>query len=101
MTNSVKKIGKLKVCSKGHEFYKSSDCPVCPKCWSGYYKDKNQSDFPKIGAPALRGLVGAKIKNLKQLTKFTEKELLEFHGMGPKAIGLLKLALKKHGLKLK
>src|SRR5438309_1005170 len=42
----------LKTCSRGHEFYKSSDCPVCPKCWPGFY-EKNKSDFPKLAAPAL------------------------------------------------
>lgn len=27
-----------KTCSRGHVFMKSSDCPVCPKCWPGRYK---------------------------------------------------------------
>ncbi len=38
--------GKLKVCSRGHRFQKSSDCPVCPICWPGQRK-KLKSDFPK------------------------------------------------------
>ena len=91
----------LKICSRGHEFYKSSDCPVCPKCWSGYYKDRNQSDFPKISAPALRALLNAKIMNLKELSKFSEEEILELHGMGPGTMPKLREALKKKGLKLK
>ena len=24
--------GSLRVCNNGHEYYKSSDCPVCPTC---------------------------------------------------------------------
>lgn len=24
--------GKLKICEKGHQYYKSSDCPICPVC---------------------------------------------------------------------
>jgi hypothetical protein len=25
-------VKQLKICSKGHRFYKSSDCPTCPVC---------------------------------------------------------------------
>lgn len=93
--------GTLKVCSRGHEFYKSSDCPVCPKCWEGYYKKRAQSDFPFIGAPALRALQNAKITTLSDLRKYTEKELLALHGFGPKALGILKEALAERGLSFK
>lgn len=88
--------GTLKVCSRGHEFYKSSDCPVCPVCWPGRYK-KLMSDFPKTSAPALRALHNAKITKLRDLTKYTEKEISSLHGMGPKAMGILKKALKEQG----
>lgn len=88
-----------KTCSRGHVFYKSSDCPVCPKCWSGYYRQKNQGDFPdKLAAPALRALLHAGILNLTQLSKHTEKEVLALHGMGPGSIPLLKGAMKAKGL---
>jgi len=83
-----------KTCSRGHVFYKSSDCPICPQCWSGYYKKKSLSDFPeKLGAPALRALLSAKIINLKQLSRYSEKEILQLHGMGPSSIPKLKRAL--------
>lgn len=85
------------MCSRGHVFYKSSLCPVCPTCWPGQRK-RLQSDFPeKIGAPALRGLHGAKLTKLSMLTKYTEKEMRALHGVGPKAIRLLKDALRKEG----
>ena len=29
----------MKTCSRGHTYTRSSDCPVCPKCWPGYYKE--------------------------------------------------------------
>jgi len=94
--------GTLKICSRGHEFYKSSDCPVCPKCWPGYYRKQSQSDFPeKISAPALRALLNAKIMNLAQLAKYTENKIADLHGMGPKALGQLKIALKAKGLSFK
>jgi hypothetical protein len=24
--------GTLRICDKGHQYYKSSDCPICPVC---------------------------------------------------------------------
>lgn len=64
---------------------------------------KAQSDdaFPKIGAPATRALEAAGYTNLKQLTKVTEAELAQLHGMGPKALGILREALKAKGLSFK
>jgi hypothetical protein len=59
----------------------------------------SSSDLPpKLGAPAERALAGAGIKNLKQLTKFTEAEIKQLHGVGPNAIGKLRQALADKGL---
>ena len=56
------------------------------------------SDFPKgIGKPALRALASAGFDRLDQLTRGTESELLALHGMGPKAIGIIKAALRTQG----
>ncbi len=90
----------LKICSRGHEFYKTSDCPVCPKCWPGYQK-KLQSDFPKLAAPALRALKNAQIERLSDLTRISELELSNLHGIGPNALKTLKQALMEKGLTLK
>lgn len=90
------------VCSRGHTFYKSSDCPVCPKCWSGYYKDEKRGEFPKgMSAPALRALLNENINNLEDLSKYSEKEILKLHGMGPASIPGLRKALKEKGLAFK
>lgn len=59
------------------------------------------SNFPKIGAPATRALEAAGYTNLKQLTRVTEAELAQLHGMGPKALGILREALKAQGLAFK
>lgn len=92
----------LKTCVRGHKFEKTSDCPVCPICWSGYYKKKMQSDFPSnLSSPALRALYNSKIKNLKELTKFTEKEISKLHGIGPNALYKLKSELKLKKLSFK
>ena len=60
-----------------------------------------ESNFPKIGAPATRALEAAGYTNLKQLTKVTEAELAQLHGMGPKALGILRDTLKVEGLSFK
>lgn len=59
------------------------------------------SPFPKIGSPATNALLAAGYKNLKQLTKVSEAELGQLHGMGPKALGILRDALKAQGLSFK
>ena len=56
------------------------------------------SAFPKIGKPAERALANAGINKLVQLSKHTEADLLALHGMGPKAMGILKAEMKKAGL---
>ena len=58
----------------------------------------NQNDLPKTSAPAQRALESAGITSLKQLTKVTKEELLQLHGMGQKALGILREALKTKGL---
>jgi hypothetical protein len=55
----------------------------------------------KLGAPAERALANAGIKNLKQLTRFTEAEILHLHGVGPYAMGKLRQALAEKGLSFK
>jgi len=87
----------LRICSKGHKYYKSSDCPVCPIC-----ERKAEADFLNtIAAPARRALEREGIDTVIKLSKFTEKELLQFHGMGSGTIPKLKKALKEEGLSLR
>jgi uncharacterized protein YdhG (YjbR/CyaY superfamily) len=59
------------------------------------------SNLPKIGAPATRALNAAGYSRLEQLTKVTEADLGQLHGMGPKAIGILRETLKEKGLSFK
>jgi hypothetical protein len=63
------------------------------------HSDQQASDFPKgIGKPAKQALDVAGYTRLEQLTQVTEAELLKLHGMGPKAIGVLRVALHERGL---
>jgi predicted RecB family nuclease len=95
---AVKK-GNLRVCSKGHEYYKSSSCPVCPVCEN---EKRPVSDFlALIAAPARRALENAGITDLEQLAEYSETEILKLHGMGPGSIPKLQKALSEHGLKFR
>lgn len=51
-----------------------------------------------LAQPALRALSGAGIKNLRDLSRFTESELLELHGLGPRAMATLRAAIEAEGL---
>lgn len=48
--------------------------------------------IPPVGAPALRAFEAAGYTTLEELLAADEKELLALHGVGPKAIRLLKEA---------
>ena len=57
----------------------------------------NAAAFPPIGGPALRALANAGIRSLDQLAKWSERDLFELHGMGPKGARMLKEALEAEG----
>ena len=92
-------IKNRRVCENGHVYYKSSDCPVCPIC----EKERAPADgfLSELGAPARRALEGAGITTPELLSKYSEKEILKLHGMGPSSIPKLKDALKKSGFNFK
>lgn len=56
--------------------------------------------WPKIGKPATRALVNAGYGGLGDLDGVSERELKALHGMGPKALGILKEALVADGKSL-
>jgi hypothetical protein len=86
-------VKKLKTCSNGHQYYKSSDCPVCPVC----EREREPEDgfLSVISAPARRALENKGISSLKQVSKYSEDEILSLHGMGPHSIPKLKSELEK------
>jgi endonuclease III len=50
--------------------------------------------FPKgVPQPAVRSLVGAGYARLEQLAGASEAELLKLHGVGPKAVQVIRQAL--------
>ncbi len=94
--NTTKLISQLKTCSKGHNYYKSSDCPTCPLC--------EQNKKPKDGFlallvnPARRALENEGITSLKKLASYTEKDILKLHGMGPSSLPILRKVLEDQHL---
>ena len=51
-----------------------------------------------LSAPAQRALAAAGITRLEQFTTISEAELMNLHGMGPKAIETIKQSLRENGL---
>lgn len=88
--------GILKTCEKGHQFYKSSDCPVCPVCEEERKPKDNFLSY--LVGPARRALENNGITTLEQLSKYTEKEILSFHGMGKSTIPKLQELLTNQKL---
>ncbi len=63
------------------------------------YSPLETHDFPRsIGQPATNALLAAGYSRLDQLTQMTEADLKNLHGMGPKALGILRLTLEGKGL---
>lgn len=89
----------LKICIKGHKYYKSSDCPTCPIC--EVERKPTKGFLSKLSAPDLRALEHNEIRTLEQLSAFSEKELLKFHGIGPASLPPLREALQEKGLSFK
>jgi predicted flap endonuclease-1-like 5' DNA nuclease len=58
-------------------------------------------ELPRIGAPASRALAAVGITRLSQLTQHSAADLLKLHGMGPRAITILRRALADQELSLR
>lgn len=59
------------------------------------------TDLPKLSAPAQRALASAGITHLRDLSNFSEADLLKLHGFGPSSLKPLKEAMEKAGIKFK
>lgn len=86
----------IKTCSKGHQFQKNSDCPVCPICEKEM--KLNYGFLSMLSAPARRALESNDIDSLEKLSKYSVTEILNFHGLGKSSIPKLEKLLHDHGL---
>lgn len=91
--------GTPRICKNGHRFYKSSTCPTCPFC-EEERKPKN-SFLSSLAAPARRALENEGLTSLEKISKYSEREILALHGMGPSALAKLRTSLKSAGLSFK
>ena len=89
----------LRICSKGHAYFKTSDCPTCPACEAT--RKPAQRFLSMLSAPARRALENKDITTLIKLSKYTEKEILQLHGIGPSSIPKLRSALSAEKLSFK
>jgi predicted flap endonuclease-1-like 5' DNA nuclease len=55
---------------------------------------------PGVAKPAQRALASVGVTRLDQVTRFTRAELMELHGMGPKALQSIEEALRRQGKSL-
>ena len=89
----------LRTCNKGHNYYKSSDCPTCPTCEQE--RIPSEGFLSLLSAPARRALENNGITSLQKLSTYSQKEILQFHCMGPASIPKLRSALEENGLSFK
>lgn len=60
---------------------------------------QQESDLPSgLAAPARRALVGAGYVRLEQLSRLSEAEIKQLHGIGPNALKQLRSALDARSL---
>ena len=57
-----------------------------------------KTPLPKTSQPAERALLTIGIDHLEQLDGKSEREITNLHGMGPKAMRILKAAMNEKGL---
>jgi DNA-directed RNA polymerase alpha subunit len=88
-----------RTCEKGHSYFKSSDCPTCPTCEQE--RKPSNGFLSLLSAPARRALENNGITSLEELSTYSEKDILKFHGMGPASLPKLRSALKESRLSFK
>lgn len=89
----------LRTCERGHNYYKSSDCPICPICEEE--RKPKEGFLSLLSAPARRALENSGIHSLNELAEHSEKAILLLHGIGKSSIPILEKALKEQGLSFK
>lgn len=89
----------LRICRKGHRYYKRTDCGTCPKCEQ---ETKPIEGFlSRLSSPARNALLNEGLTELAQLANLTEKEVLAFHGIGRASMPVLREALREQNLSFK
>ncbi|RNA62684.1 hypothetical protein D1631_12440 [Chryseobacterium nematophagum] len=78
---------------------------IMAKCLSSIcdVNHNRKEDFLKgvIALPARRALEKEKIDSLEKLSDYSEKEIIQFHGVGRYTIEKLKIYMKEHNVSFK
>lgn len=85
-----------KTCSQGHTFYKRSDCPTCPVCEK--LKALPTGFLANLHSPVRNALLRAEIDTLQKLSTYTEREILQLHGIGKTSLPVFRSLLAEQGL---
>ena len=88
-----------RTCKYGHIFYKSTDCPTCPTCEK--LKEPPSGFLAFLSNPAKNTLLYHGIDTVQKLSTYTEKEILNLHGIGKTSLPKFKKALESEGLTFK
>lgn len=64
-------------------------------------RERRKKVFALLSAPARRALEHHGIYTVEKLSKYSEKEILKLHGMGPASMPKLRKALEESGLSFK
>lgn len=64
-------------------------------------RESQKKVFSLLSAPARRALEHHGIQTVEELSKYSEKEILKLHGMGPASLPKLRKALEESGLSFK
>jgi len=87
----VERKRTLRICPMVHRYYKSTECGTCPKCEQA--NKPSEGFLSRLSSPACNALINAGITELEHLAEYTEKEILQLHGIGPSSLPTLKHAM--------
>ncbi|MCE7057048.1 RNA polymerase alpha subunit C-terminal domain-containing protein [Algoriphagus sp. AGSA1] len=88
-----------RTCKFGHTFYKSTDCPTCPTCEK--LKEPSSGFLAKLSNPARNALIYYGIDTIQKLSAYSEKEILNLHGIGKASLPIFRKSLEDEGLTFK
>lgn len=72
-----------------------------PKKVKAFDYSELAEEFSVLPKPAQRALVNQNILTLKKLSRFTEREIEDLHGIGPSSVPKLRKLLKENNLSFK
>ena len=64
----------------------------------GVMEPNGSGNLPNIGKPAISALAQIGVRKVEQLAGYTEQEILALHGVGPKAIRVLRPVMAEMGV---